>query len=133
MTIHDELPTLIRREATLRDLSIADLAALADMPRTTVRTYLRGDRAMPDLAARALLSALHEHGPFRIRETEARAVMHLTHYLPLHTLHMVEPSWCGWDTLILQLESDRPPHEVEDGRWFTAARGSSRALKGAHP
>ena len=51
MPIHDELPTLIRREATLRDLTIADLAALAGMPRTTVRAYLRGDRALPDLAA----------------------------------------------------------------------------------
>ncbi len=114
MPIHDELPTLIRREATLRDLTIADLAALAGMPRTTVRAYLRGDRALPDLAARALLSALHQHGPFRVRETEARAVIHLTHYLPLHTLHMVEPSRCGWDTLILQLGSDTPRHHVED-------------------
>ena len=42
----------------------------ADMPRTTVRAYLRGDPAMPDLAARTLLSALHQHGLFRVRETE---------------------------------------------------------------
>ncbi|MGC6515459.1 MAG: hypothetical protein ACON4N_13245 [Myxococcota bacterium] len=112
MPIHDELSSLIRREATLRDLTIADLAALADMPRTTVNAYLRGHRAMPNLAARALLTALHDHGPFRIREAEVRAVIHLTHYLPLHTLRMVKPSWWGWDTLILQLESDTPQDRV---------------------
>ncbi len=74
MLVHVELATLIRREATLRDLTIADLAALVGMPRATVRAYLRGARALPELAARALLTALHQHGPFRIRETERNPI-----------------------------------------------------------